>query len=200
MSPISRGFFGHRRSGGDPSRVPPGQHVTAGFPVLSAGPTPHTPLPDWSFTIDGAVEKAVTWRWVEFLALAAEQITVDIHCVTKWTKLDTSWRGVPVETLLKTVKTEAEYLTVWCDGGYTTNLALEDVVEGKAWVAYEYGEDRSTQSTAARHGCWSRTCISGRAQVGARSEADSDRRTWVLGELRLPQPRRPMAGAAIPGR
>jgi DMSO/TMAO reductase YedYZ molybdopterin-dependent catalytic subunit len=113
--------------------------VTDGFPVLSAGPTPHTPLPDWSFTIDGAVEKPVSWQWEEFLGLTAEQITVDIHCVTKWTKLDTSWRGVPVETLLKTVNTEAKYLTVWCDGDYTTNLALEDVVEGKAWVAYEYG-------------------------------------------------------------
>jgi DMSO/TMAO reductase YedYZ molybdopterin-dependent catalytic subunit len=139
MSPISRGFLGRRRrSGVDPSRVPPGQHVTNGFPVLSAGPTPHTPLPDWSFTIDGAVKEPVSWRWEEFLALEAEEITVDIHCVTKWTKLDTSWRGVPLDALLATVETDAEYLTAWCDGGYTTNLALEDVVDGKAWVGYEY--------------------------------------------------------------
>jgi DMSO/TMAO reductase YedYZ molybdopterin-dependent catalytic subunit len=138
MSPVSRGFFGRRKPGADPARVPPGQHVTHGFPVLSAGPTPHTPLPDWSFTIDGAVEKAVSWRWEEFLALPAEQITVDIHCVTKWTKLDTSWRGVPLDALLNTIATNVEYLTVWCDGGYTTNLALEDVVDGQAWVAYEY--------------------------------------------------------------
>ena len=86
----------------DPSRVPPGQHVTSDFPVLSAGPTPHTPLPDWSFRIDGAVKDPVSWRWEEFLALAAEQFTVDIHCVTKWTKLDTSWRGVSLDTLLVT--------------------------------------------------------------------------------------------------
>jgi DMSO/TMAO reductase YedYZ molybdopterin-dependent catalytic subunit len=138
MSPISRGFLGRRRSRADPSRVPPGQYVTHDFPVLSAGPTPHTPLPDWSFTVDGAVLKPVSWRWEEFLALPAEQVTVDIHCVTKWSKLDTSWRGVSLEELLKNVETEAEYLTAWCDGGYTTNLALDEVLDGKAWVAYEY--------------------------------------------------------------
>jgi DMSO/TMAO reductase YedYZ molybdopterin-dependent catalytic subunit len=112
--------------------------VTKGFPVLSAGPTPHTPLPDWSFRIDGAVKEPSSWRWEEFLALPADQITVDIHCVTKWTKLDTSWRGVSLDTLLATIETDAEYLTAWCDGGYTTNLALADVVDGKAWVTYEY--------------------------------------------------------------
>src|ERR1700722_5183763 len=138
MSPISRGFLGRRGSRGDPSRVPPGQYVTDDFPVLSAGTTPHTPLPDWSFTVDGAVVKPVSWRWGEFLALPAEHVPVDIHCVTKWSKLDTSWRGVSLEALLKTVETKAEYLTAWCDGGYTTNLALDDVLDGKAWVAYEY--------------------------------------------------------------
>ena len=138
MSPISRGFTGRRRHGGDPERVPPGQYVTDDFPVLSAGPTPHTPLPDWSFTIDGAVDESVTWRWEEFLALPTEQVTIDIHCVTKWSKLDTSWRAVSLDTLLQSVETEAEYLSAWCDGGYTTNLALEDVIDGKAWIAYEY--------------------------------------------------------------
>jgi DMSO/TMAO reductase YedYZ molybdopterin-dependent catalytic subunit len=140
MSPISRGFLGRRRSGGDPSRVPPGQHLTNGFPVLSAGPTPHTQLTDWSFTIDGVVAEPVSWRWEAFLALSAEQVTTDIHCVTKWSKLDTSWRGVSLDTLLENVETEARYLTAWCDGGYTTNLALEDVIDGKAWVAYEYDD------------------------------------------------------------
>jgi DMSO/TMAO reductase YedYZ molybdopterin-dependent catalytic subunit len=138
VSPISRGFLGRRRSGGDPSRLPPGQHLTNGFPVLSAGPTPRTQLSDWSFTIDGAVEEPVSWRWEAFLALPTEQVTVDIHCVTKWSKLDTSWRGVSLDTLLETVETESGYLTAWCDGGYTTNLALEDVLDRKAWVAYEY--------------------------------------------------------------
>jgi DMSO/TMAO reductase YedYZ molybdopterin-dependent catalytic subunit len=138
MSPITRGFLGRRRTDVDPSRVPPGQHVTRDFPVLSAGPTPHTALTDWNFTINGDVKEAVSWGWEDFLALPAEQFTVDIHCVTKWSKLDTSWRGVPVDALLKNVETDSGYLMAWCDGGYTTNLALEDVTAGKAWVVYEY--------------------------------------------------------------
>ncbi len=139
MSPISRGFTGRRRAVGDASRVPPGQYLTEDFPVLSAGPTPHTPLEEWTFTVDGAVDRTASWSWEELIALPAESPTVDIHCVTKWSKLDTTWRGVSVDTLLENIDTEAEYLTAWSDGGYTTNLALEDVTDGRAWVVYEYG-------------------------------------------------------------
>jgi DMSO/TMAO reductase YedYZ molybdopterin-dependent catalytic subunit len=139
MSPIARGFFGRRESVEDTSRVPPGQYVTRDFPVLSAGPTPYTALDAWSFTIGGQVDEPVSWTWEEFLALPSETPTVDIHCVTKWTKLDTTWRGVSVDTLLSAVNTEARYLTAWSDGGYTTNLALDDVTDGRAWVAYEFG-------------------------------------------------------------
>jgi DMSO/TMAO reductase YedYZ molybdopterin-dependent catalytic subunit len=136
---ISRGFSGRRRAVADPSRVPPGQYVTDDFPVLSAGPTPHTPLEEWSFTIDGAVDAPASWSWQDFLALPAETLTVDIHCVTKWSKLDTTWKGVSVDTLLGGVTSTAGYVCAWCDGGYTTNLRLEDVTDAKAWVAYEYG-------------------------------------------------------------
>ena len=101
MSPVSRGFLGRRRPVGDPSRLPPGQYVETGFPVLSAGPTPHTPLDEWSFLIDGEVDNAVSWPWKEFLELPAETVTVDIHCVTKWSKFDTKWKGVSVDTLLE---------------------------------------------------------------------------------------------------
>jgi DMSO/TMAO reductase YedYZ molybdopterin-dependent catalytic subunit len=139
MTPVSRGFFGHRRPVADPDRVPPGQYVTGDFPVLSAGPTPHTPLEEWSFTIRGAVTEAVSWPWVEFLALPSETVAVDIHCVTKWSKLDTEWRGVSLDTLLLGIKASAEYATAWSDGGYTTNLSLADLTGGKAWVVYEYG-------------------------------------------------------------
>jgi DMSO/TMAO reductase YedYZ molybdopterin-dependent catalytic subunit len=139
MSPISRGFMGRRRPVADPSRVPPGQYVTDDFPVLSAGPTPHTPLDEWSFLIDGAVSEPVSWTWEELVALPSEAPTVDIHCVTKWSKLDTTWKGVSVDTLLGAVETEADYVTAWSDGGYTTNLPVEDVTGGRAWVAYEYG-------------------------------------------------------------
>jgi len=138
MPSISRGFRG-RREDVDPRRVPPGQHVVRDFPVLSAGPTPHTPLDEWSFTISGAVRDAVSWPWQEFVDLPAETITVDIHCVTKWSKLDTVWKGVSIDTLLADVETDARFVTAWCDGGYTTNVPLEDVVGGKAWIAYEYG-------------------------------------------------------------
>ena len=135
---ISRGFRGRRRTDIDPARIPPGQYVTGDFPVLSAGPTPHTPLAEWTFEIRGAVDEPVSWSWDELLALPSETPTVDIHCVTKWSKLDTAWRGVSVDTLLDGVETTAAYVLAFCDGGYTTNLPLEDVTGGKAWIAYEY--------------------------------------------------------------
>ena len=138
MPPISRGFHGRPRRDADPSRVPPGQYVVTDFPVLSAGPTPRTRLDDWSLTIDGAVDEARRWSWDELRALPSETFTVDIHCVTKWSKLGTTWTGVSVDTLLDTVETEAEYLTAWSDGDYTTNLTLEDVTDGKAWVVWEF--------------------------------------------------------------
>ena len=136
---ISRGFRGRRRE--DPAvagRVPPGQYVTTDFPVLSAGPTPHTPLSEWDFTVTGAVEPSRRWTWEEFLQLPRETVTVDIHCVTKWSKLDTQWEGVSVDTLLEGIETDGMYVTAFCDGGYTTNLPLADVTGGKAWVAFAY--------------------------------------------------------------
>jgi DMSO/TMAO reductase YedYZ molybdopterin-dependent catalytic subunit len=114
--------------------------MTGDFPVLSAGPTAQTPPEEWSFTLRGAVEEPVARRWEEFVALPSETIATDIHCVTKWSKLDTSWKGVSVDTLLEAVQSEAGYVTARSDGGYTTNLALEDVRDGQAWVAYEFGD------------------------------------------------------------
>jgi DMSO/TMAO reductase YedYZ molybdopterin-dependent catalytic subunit len=138
MAFISRGFKGRRREATADSRVPPGQYLVQGFPVLSAGPTPHTQLSNWTFTIRGEVDKEKTWTWEEFQKLPREEITVDIHCVTKWSKLDTHWTGVSVETLIEGVETAADYVTAFSDGGYATNLPLEDLLDGKAWVAYEY--------------------------------------------------------------
>jgi DMSO/TMAO reductase YedYZ molybdopterin-dependent catalytic subunit len=137
MPPVSRGFRG-RRPDVDPARVPPGQYVETDFPVLSAGPTPRTPLDEWSFTIAGAVDAPRSWSWEEFRALPSETVTVDIHCVTKWSKLDTTWSGISFDTLLDGIDTEGMYISAWCDGGYTTNLPLPDVKDGKAWVAYEF--------------------------------------------------------------
>jgi DMSO/TMAO reductase YedYZ molybdopterin-dependent catalytic subunit len=109
--------------------------------VLSAGPTPHTPLGEWTFALRGAVDEPVSWTWDEFRALPSETFTVDIHCVTKWSKLDTTWTGVSVDTLLDGVETSAEHALAFSDGGYTTNVPLEDLVDGKAWVAYAYDNE-----------------------------------------------------------
>jgi DMSO/TMAO reductase YedYZ molybdopterin-dependent catalytic subunit len=138
MTPnVSRGFRG-RRADAPRDRVPPGQYATRDFPVLSAGPTPHTPLEQWDFSIVGEVDEPRRWTWEEFRALPSEEVTVDIHCVTKWSKLDTVWQGVSVDTLLDGLETAAEYVVQFCDGGYTTNLPLADVTGGKAWVAFRY--------------------------------------------------------------
>ena len=97
------------------------------------------PGEEWTLSLDGAVDEPLTWSWDEFLALPAETFTVDIHCVTKWSKLDTAWTGVSVDTLLEGVDTAAEFVTAWSDGDYTTNLPLEDVTGGRAWVVHAFG-------------------------------------------------------------
>lgn len=135
---ISRAFRGKRRSPEAEERTPPGQYLVTDFPVLSAGPTPHTSLAQWDFAIEGRVKSQQRWDWQQFRDLPKESITRDIHCVTRWSKLDTVWEGVSVDTLLSHVETDADYLMAFCDGGYTTNLAIEDVTRGKAWVAYGY--------------------------------------------------------------
>ena len=138
MVQISRGFHGRRRTDVDATRVPPGQHVVNDFPVLSAGPTPAVPLEQWTFAVDGAVAQSRSWTWNEFMALPSETVTVDIHCVTKWSKVGTEWTGVSVDVLLDEMDTTAGYLTAHSDGGYTTNLPVADVTGGQAWVAYRF--------------------------------------------------------------
>jgi len=139
MSPlISRGFGGRRRRDVDPNRIPPGQYVVDDFPVLSAGPTPSVSLDMWRWPIAFRRDAPGSWSWEEFLAVPSEEIRTDIHCVTKWSKLDTAWRGVSVDVLLENVDTAAEFVSAFCDGGYTTNLPFADVTDGQAWVAYEF--------------------------------------------------------------
>jgi DMSO/TMAO reductase YedYZ molybdopterin-dependent catalytic subunit len=138
MSYVSRGFT-RRRGPARPGRLPPGQYdVGDGFPVLSAGPTPHVPLEEWDFTVQGRVDQARRWTWEEFQQLPREPVTADIHCVTSWSKFDTRWEGVAVHTLLADVATDAQYVVAFCDGGYTTNLPLDDVADGMAWVVDTY--------------------------------------------------------------
>ena len=173
MNFVSRGFRGRKRDvDADPSRVPPGQYVTEdfpvlsagptphtpldewtfsivdGFPVLSAGPTPHTPLDEWTFAIEDETTQLRTWSWEQFRALPSEDIRVDIHCVTKWSKLDTTWVGVSIDTLLEGVEHHATHVLAISEGDYTTNLPLEDVLDGQAWVAFAY----DGQPLEAEHG------------------------------------------------
>ena len=138
MAHISRGFRGKRRAERDDSRLPPGQYLVEGFPVLSAGPTPYTPSEEWTLSIVGEGFEPRTWSWGDFQALPSESIRTDIHCVTKWSKLDTLWEGVSIDTLLEEIEHEATHALAFCDGGYTTNVPLEDLVDGKAWIATSY--------------------------------------------------------------
>jgi DMSO/TMAO reductase YedYZ molybdopterin-dependent catalytic subunit len=138
VSPVTRGFH-RKRQQVDPSRVPPGQYVTGDFPVLATGPTPRTALTKWSFSITGG-QQPKSWTWEEFRALPAETLTTDIHCVTRWSKLDTKWRGVSLDVLLGAVDYDAKYVLAFCDGGYTTNMPVADLTGGRAWVAFGYGD------------------------------------------------------------
>jgi DMSO/TMAO reductase YedYZ molybdopterin-dependent catalytic subunit len=136
MGIISRGFGGRRRDSAPD--LPPGQYLTHDFPVLSTGPTPRIPVDRWSFTITTETGQKHKWDWAQFTALPSEEITKDIHCVTKWSKLGTTWKGVSLDTLFEDVETAADYVMAHSTGGYTTNIPLEDLLDGQAWVAYEF--------------------------------------------------------------
>jgi len=139
---ISRGFRGRRQPGATAARLPPGQYETRDFPVLSAGPTPRPALATWDFVLRGMDGPVARWTWDEFEALPHESVTTDIHCVTKWSKLDTKWEGVSIDALLAAAAARgvkaAPYMLALSDGGYSTNLPLADVTGGKAWVAVKY--------------------------------------------------------------
>jgi DMSO/TMAO reductase YedYZ molybdopterin-dependent catalytic subunit len=136
---ISRGFTGRRRTPADvAARLPPGQYFEPGFPVLTAGPTPDVQPSAWRLAVDGMVASERAWTWEEFRQLPFETVPCDIHCVTKWSKLDTSFGGVSVDALLEQAQPRGAYAMAHSYGGYTTNLALEDLTGGKAWVVTEH--------------------------------------------------------------
>jgi DMSO/TMAO reductase YedYZ molybdopterin-dependent catalytic subunit len=138
---ISRGFRGRRSSAKD--RLPPGQYETHDFPVLSAGPTPRTRLEAWDFAVRDADGRTVRWDWSGFQTLPRETPTVDIHCVTAWSKLGTTWEGVSVDTVMALAEERglrrSDWVIAFADGGYTTNLSIADVTGGKAWIAFGFG-------------------------------------------------------------
>jgi DMSO/TMAO reductase YedYZ molybdopterin-dependent catalytic subunit len=141
MSHETRGFLG-RPSRARTSRLPPGQQLTSGFPVLSAGATPHTATDAWTFTLESEDGSPLaSWDWNAFRLLGPTEVTADIHCVTHWSKFDTDWRGVAVDAILAAAGLDdppAPYVMAFCDGGYTTNLPVEDLLDGKAHVVWEY--------------------------------------------------------------
>ena len=139
MAIVTRGFRGRRRAQSD--RLPPGQYLVEDFPVLSAGPTPRVPLDEWRFTIATETGAEQGWTWSELQALPHETPTVDLHCVTKWSKLDTTWDGISLDTLFEDVETVADFALVHSYGGYSTNMPLEDLLNGKAWIAVGYDGD-----------------------------------------------------------
>ncbi len=122
------------------SRVPPGQYLTQRFPVLTYGPNPPFDLATWSLSVDGEVERPFALRWDELMALPQTEVTVDIHCVTRWSKLDTTWRGVRVRDLLERarVRPSGTHVLAHSDGGYTTNLPLAALLDDDVMVAHTY--------------------------------------------------------------
>jgi DMSO/TMAO reductase YedYZ molybdopterin-dependent catalytic subunit len=135
MAVVSRGFGGNRRES-DPN-LPPGQYLTEDFPVLSAGPTPVVEIEDWNFTVQTELG-AKRWTWDELHALGVEDVHTDIHCVTRWSKLATNWRGISLDKIFDEVETSRDFVMEYSYGGYTTNVPLEDLLDGKAWIVSEF--------------------------------------------------------------
>jgi DMSO/TMAO reductase YedYZ molybdopterin-dependent catalytic subunit len=142
MSIISRGFSG-RRTATD-RKLPPGHYLTTDFPVLSAGSTPHVPLDRREFTIDDGTNTNVLrlWNWKSFRNLPTQTFTIDLHCVTRWSKLGTEWEGISLDTMLADVKSDASYALGHSYGDYTTNLPLKNLRNRQEGIAFRFnGKD-----------------------------------------------------------
>jgi DMSO/TMAO reductase YedYZ molybdopterin-dependent catalytic subunit len=136
----TRGFFGRRPGADAARRLPPGQSQTQDFPVLSFGPTPRVDLADWIFTIRQGAQRLAGWTWPQFEALPRTTWRGDIHCVTKWSKLDTAWEGVTIDDLFTAagIDPPTPYLLAESFDGYDTNVPVADLVDGKAMIATRF--------------------------------------------------------------
>lgn len=138
---VTRGFKGRPPAPETSGRTPPGQSLTTDFPVLSLGPTPSVDVARWSFTLKVGPKPIARWNWQEFNALPQTELVADIHCVTKWSKLDTAWKGVSIDDLLAAAGVAplpSAFLLAHSEDGYTTNVPAADLVGGKAMVALAY--------------------------------------------------------------
>ncbi len=139
MAKFTRGFVGRDRSSQD-LRLPPGQYDTgSSWPVLTAEATPNVSTDDWTFTVEGLVGQPTTWSWDEIHALTPSTYRGAIHCVTTWSKFDMTFAGVSVDTLLGAARPlpSATHVLAFSHTGYTTNLPLADVTDGRAWVVWD---------------------------------------------------------------
>lgn len=147
MAIVNRGFVGRRDR--EDARLPPGQYRTLDFPVLSAEPTPVVDVASWRLTFQSSAHQAYSLSWPQFQDLRHDDITTDIHCVTRWSKFDTRWRGVSFDTIVEHLPWRPDtHVMVHCHGGYTTNLALTDLTGGRGWIADTY----DGEPLAAEHG------------------------------------------------
>ena len=128
-----------RDAGYDPARLPPGQYLTEKWPVLHAGRVPDTDLTTWDFKVFGEVEEPVTLTWEELTALPATEITIDIHCVTRWSRFDTQFKGVHWSELAKLARPRpsARYVLAHAEQGFTANVPLSAIEDDEALIAYE---------------------------------------------------------------
>ncbi|MGH9892359.1 MAG: molybdopterin-dependent oxidoreductase, partial [bacterium] len=137
-------MLGRKRAdlaGVDPSRVPPGQYVTERFPVLHAGVVPKVDLAKWDFRVEGLVATPVVWSYEDIKSMPVTKQTFDIHCVTKWTKLDTRWEGVSVKEIMSQVDLDprATHVLVQAEQGFTANIPLADFTRPENLFAYRFG-------------------------------------------------------------
>ncbi len=196
MAVLTPGFHGRPRS---EHALPPGQYEVGDFPVLSAGPTPRVPTDTWTLSVADETGRSREWSWTEFMKLPQERPTVDLHCVTRWSKFGTSWKGVSVDTLFADVETSAGFVLVGCDGGYTTNLPVSDVLGGKAGSCTPTRARRSRRCTAVRPDCSCRISTSGSPPSGFGRSSSSLRTSRASGNNSGTTIAATVAGAEVPG-
>ena len=150
------GKFFQKPTSEDRDRVPPGQHLAKGFPVLTYGATPQVSTEEWEFSVCGLV-KPKKWSWSDFMELPHSEFTADFHCVTRWSKLDVKWTGIKVTDFIKALEVDpkATHIMEHCYGGYTTNIAIEDFVREENFFAFKLFDE----PLSAEHGGPMRTIV-----------------------------------------
>lgn len=142
-------------------RLPDGQSLTEKFPVLTYGPTPTFNADTWDLRVFGEVEAEKRWTWDQFLQLPRQTITTDIHCVTRWSKFDTTWEGVMFKDFVKELKltSQARYVIAHCDYGYTTNMSLDDMLDDDVMLALKFEDKWLKEPDMMEHGGPVRTLV-----------------------------------------